>query len=117
MLTEQFRPQTDRQGHILTNENNIWEIKLQNKELAALSIQGPPGMQFAVNQTPKTKINMLNVGFMGAYELNEDDLSGLIITKILVYITPALAITCENNGWPIIVDVAYKYESSMNNIN
>ena len=54
---------------------------------------------------------------MGAYELNEDDLSGLIITKILVYITPALAITCENNGWPIIVDVAYKYESSMNNIN
>ena len=60
---------------------------------------------------------MLNVGFMGAYELNEDDLSGLIITKILVYITPALAITCENNGWPIIVDVAYKYESSMNNIN
>lgn len=115
MLTQQFRPVTDIHGHILTNENNIWEVQLENKELAALSIQGPAGMQFAINGIPKTKINMLNVGPMGVYELNEEDLSGLIITNILVYITPALALTCENNGWPIIVDVAYKYESPTNN--
>lgn len=108
MLTEQFRPETNANGHIILSSDYKWVISLQRKDVAALSISGPPGMKFAINGDPKSKINILSVNNTGTYELNINDINGIVIHTVTVYLTPQLAYNYDNNGWPIMVDVAYQ---------
>ena len=106
-LTEQFRPEVDANGHIIITSDYKWSIALQRKDVAAISVSGPPGLKFTINGDPKSKLNILSVNNTGAYELNCNDLNGVDIHTITVYLTPQLAYNYDNNGWPIIVNVAY----------